>query len=213
MLERMERAGVLDDTVVIVTSDHGENFGENELIGHAFSLDDRLIRVPFIARGPGAAACQLTSLGDLASVVAALAGLEDHPWQSRLSDHDVAVAQLDRLAEATDPRIVDAVANWGLGPDAARRMATSFACATDGTVKLFRAADREWLYDLDADPLEDHALALSPDVETRYSKTLPRLRTALDGAERSERHPAATNEATADEIAGLEDRMRLLGYL
>jgi arylsulfatase A-like enzyme len=213
VLERMEDAGVLGDTVVIVTSDHGENFGENELIGHAFSLDDRLIKVPFIARGPDAAACQLTSLGDLPSVVAPLAGLEDHPWQTRLSDDDIAVAQLDRLAEASDPRIVEAVANWGLGPNAARRMATSFACATDGTVKLFRGPDREWLYDLDADPLEDHSLALSPDVEARYSTTLPRLRAALDRAERSERHPAVLNQATAEEIAGLEDRMRLLGYL
>ena len=92
-------------------------------------------------------------------------------------------------------------------------MATSFACATDGTVKLFRGADREWLYDLGTDPLEDHALALSPDIEQRYSATLPRLRAALDRAERSERQPAVQGIPTTEEIAGLEDRMRLLGYL
>jgi arylsulfatase A-like enzyme len=213
VLERMHRAGVLDDTVVVVTSDHGENFGENELIGHSFSLDDRLIKVPVVLLGPGAGTCQLTSLGDLPPMVAGLAGLEDHPWEQRLSEDGVAVAQLDRLAEASDPRVLWAVDSWGLGPNAARRMATSFSCATDGTVKLFRGAGREWLYDLAADPLEDNALALSADVEEKYSTMLPRLRAALDRAERSERQPAAPNEPTPDEIAGLEDRMRLLGYL
>ena len=42
----------LDDTLVIVCSDHGENFGEGGLVGHAFSLDDRLTRVPFVVGGP-----------------------------------------------------------------------------------------------------------------------------------------------------------------
>ena len=46
------RRGLLDDTLVIVTSDHGENFGEGGLMAHAFSLDERLIRVPFVASDP-----------------------------------------------------------------------------------------------------------------------------------------------------------------
>src|SRR5206468_1313962 len=41
LLARLEEAGLLDDTLVIVCSDHGENFGERDLITHAFSLDDR----------------------------------------------------------------------------------------------------------------------------------------------------------------------------
>src|SRR3712207_7990899 len=49
VLEALDAKGALDDTLVILTSDHGENFGEGELICHAYSLDDRLIHVPFIA--------------------------------------------------------------------------------------------------------------------------------------------------------------------
>src|SRR5207248_3532563 len=52
VLGGLERAGILDETLVIITSDHGENFGEGGLITHAFSLDDRLIRVPPTAAGP-----------------------------------------------------------------------------------------------------------------------------------------------------------------
>jgi len=53
ILESLDARGILDDTLVIVTSDHGENFGEGGLIGHGFSLDERLVHVPFVASGPG----------------------------------------------------------------------------------------------------------------------------------------------------------------
>ena len=43
---------LLDDTVVIITSDHGENMGENGYFWHAFCLLDPLIRVPLLIRYP-----------------------------------------------------------------------------------------------------------------------------------------------------------------
>ena len=53
-LTALDEAGKLDDTLVLVCSDHGENFGEGGLLGHAYSLDERLLHVPFIASGPNA---------------------------------------------------------------------------------------------------------------------------------------------------------------
>lgn len=44
--------GILDDTVVIVTSDHGENIGEHGMIDHVFSMYDTTVRVPLILRYP-----------------------------------------------------------------------------------------------------------------------------------------------------------------
>ena len=55
LLDDLDRRGILDRTLVIVTSDHGENFGEGGLMGHAFSLDQRLLRVPLVIAGPGRA--------------------------------------------------------------------------------------------------------------------------------------------------------------
>src|SRR5690606_10359743 len=52
LLERLDDAGMLEDTVLIVTSDHGENLGESGMLGHNYSLDDRLLRVPFATHGP-----------------------------------------------------------------------------------------------------------------------------------------------------------------
>ena len=37
----LDRAGVLDETVILLTSDHGETFGENGKSGHA--LNHRLV--------------------------------------------------------------------------------------------------------------------------------------------------------------------------
>lgn len=42
----------LDNTMVILTADHGENLGEHNLLGHQFCIYDTLIHVPLIVRWP-----------------------------------------------------------------------------------------------------------------------------------------------------------------
>ena len=46
--------GPLDNTILIITSDHGENLGEHNLIGHEFTLFDTVLHVPLIVRFPSA---------------------------------------------------------------------------------------------------------------------------------------------------------------
>ena len=43
---------VLDDTIIVITSDHGENFGDHDLIEHQFCLYNSLLHVPLIIRYP-----------------------------------------------------------------------------------------------------------------------------------------------------------------
>jgi arylsulfatase A-like enzyme len=45
--------GILKDTLLIVTSDHGEHLGDHDLMDHKMSVYDALIRVPLIVRYPG----------------------------------------------------------------------------------------------------------------------------------------------------------------
>ena len=66
---------------MILLSDHGENFGEDGLIGHGMSLDNRLIQVPFVVAGPGAENIELTSLVDLPREIARACGIANHPWR------------------------------------------------------------------------------------------------------------------------------------
>lgn len=53
ILEALERKGVLDDTVVIISSDHGENQGELNIYGDHHTADHITSRVPLIIRWPG----------------------------------------------------------------------------------------------------------------------------------------------------------------
>ncbi len=53
LLKELDARGILDNTILIITSDHGESFGERHLFGHGHSLSLELIRVPLIIRYPG----------------------------------------------------------------------------------------------------------------------------------------------------------------
>ena len=48
----MKKKGLLDNTILIITSDHGSNFGEHDLYGHSFCLYDSVIRIPLILYYP-----------------------------------------------------------------------------------------------------------------------------------------------------------------
>ncbi len=50
-LAQMQALGLLDDTLVVVTSDHGEAFGEHGILGHGRQLYDELLRIPLVAFG------------------------------------------------------------------------------------------------------------------------------------------------------------------
>ena len=52
VLDRLRAMGVLDDTIVVVTSDHGEEFFEHGLKGHAKTLYDEVLHVPLVISYP-----------------------------------------------------------------------------------------------------------------------------------------------------------------
>jgi len=53
LLARLEEAGVREETLVVVTADHGENLGELNVYGDHQTADDRTCRVPLVVDGPG----------------------------------------------------------------------------------------------------------------------------------------------------------------
>lgn len=54
LMEHLETTGVLDETLVIVTSDHGDEFWEHDSVGHGHNVYDELVHVPLLMRYPGA---------------------------------------------------------------------------------------------------------------------------------------------------------------
>jgi arylsulfatase A-like enzyme len=214
VLSRLERSRVLEDTLVIVTSDHGENLGEGELIAHAFSLDDRLIRVPFVASGPGAEAfAGMRSLAEFPARIARALDVDDHPWSDGGLPAGLPVAQWDAPAPTSDPRVQQAVAEWGLGQDSAERLGADLTCVVDGSLKLMRRGDVEELIDLEADPWELDPIRGADAIAARAGAALEPLRAALEhpAVVASVRHDAQT--ASPDDVEEIEERMRLLGYM
>ena len=53
LLDYLEQQDILDETIVIITADHGEAFGEHGRFGHHPYLYDELLRVPLIVYAPG----------------------------------------------------------------------------------------------------------------------------------------------------------------
>jgi arylsulfatase A-like enzyme len=53
VMHELERQGLVENTLVILLSDHGEEFLDHGNFTHGHTLYDELVRVPFIISGPG----------------------------------------------------------------------------------------------------------------------------------------------------------------
>jgi arylsulfatase A-like enzyme len=84
VLDVLDERGLTDDTLVIITSDHGEFLGEHQMIFKGPFGYDSLLRVPLLVRGPGVEAGRVVTgpVGtiDLAPTMLEAAGLPAPSW-------------------------------------------------------------------------------------------------------------------------------------
>jgi arylsulfatase A-like enzyme len=80
LLRTLKRSNILDNTFVVITADHGQQFGDHGYFGHTgFNLYGELLHVPLIIIGPGLPSQvinQQVSLLDLAPTILDLVGIE-----------------------------------------------------------------------------------------------------------------------------------------
>jgi arylsulfatase A-like enzyme len=79
LFDELQRRGVLDETLIVVTSDHGEGLGEHGLFDHGESLYRTEIRVPLVIVPPSgldrpAGVGETVSLRDLPATIVDLVG-------------------------------------------------------------------------------------------------------------------------------------------
>jgi uncharacterized protein len=82
MLDGLQRRGLLRKTIVVVTGDHGEEFGENGRFGHGGGYGDFQVRTPLIFHYPGVKPgrmSKMTSHVDLLPTTLKLLGIRNPP--------------------------------------------------------------------------------------------------------------------------------------
>ena len=82
LMQRLRRLGVLDDTLVVVTADHGESLFDDGFLGHGHMLNEQQTRIPFIMSQAGAAIPPVIGLADMRGVILAAAGANVRPARS-----------------------------------------------------------------------------------------------------------------------------------
>ena len=164
----LRERGRLDDTIVAIVSDHGEEFGDHGSFGHGTHLHGEVTNVPLVLRYPPRLAAgereRLATLSDVPLTLLRLAGLPV-PDQFRLRGVDLGAPERERLAVVESTR-------WGPQRfallDATHKLLTTgsyspvFAVEEDGQRVLRRLGSyalEPALYDVASDPAERENLA------------------------------------------------------
>ena len=168
LLDELERRRVLDDTIVVVTSDHGESFGEHQLFGHGRSLYRPEIHVPLIVAGPASFVPEGRKVREpvsLRSLPSTILGLVDPSPSRAFPGRSLAALWSAGTGPGTDTILSEVSIPDGerfvRSPIPAYQGAMS-ALVHAGRVYIRNASGREEVYDLDADPAEAYNLAALP---------------------------------------------------
>lgn len=113
LLDSLEARGVLDNTLVVITSDHGEQFGEHGLFVHGNSIYRPLTLVPLIVAFPGRVPAGRTvttpvNLRNLARTILRLTGL---PENSTFPGRGLDAYWADTVASPV-PVLAETISNW-----------------------------------------------------------------------------------------------------
>jgi arylsulfatase A-like enzyme len=233
LLDHLEQRGVLKNTLVVFTSDHGEEFGEHHWSGHGSQVFEETVRVPLILWGPevesGVVEHPVAALAAV-SRVATVLGLEDlarrlggwhpplplRPQDAKEAPEAIYVATEKGIDLTSEPRRVSLIDHPGrLEPRPLRALVVGHQKAVLRLRELPRPANAEALesalerlelYDLAADPGEQspRVLRLREAPPALVKRLLDHLAEELRGAE-----PLATEQMAKSTF----DVLRQLGYL
>jgi arylsulfatase A-like enzyme len=219
LVAALKRQGLYENTLLVVTADHGDNFGEHGLLGHDHCLYDTLLRVPLVLSYPalldgGTVVDAQVQLHDLVPTCLELAGvpLDRAPgvWPysllpARIAEHPRPWTFAERYCPPRERLERLAQAHRGFDPTPFLRDQQAVRTAE---FKYIRASDGSHeLYDLAQDPDELHNLAeRQPDLAARYAALIDERLGDLESAA-----GAPTHEIESD--PSMLERLRGLGYI
>ncbi|MEQ1895140.1 MAG: sulfatase-like hydrolase/transferase, partial [Planctomycetota bacterium] len=218
LVDKLKALGAWENTLFVLTSDHGEEFFEHGVLGHGFSLFQEVVGVPLIFHGPavppGTVLDEPVQVLDLAATVLSLAG-ED---VARFGDGKSFHARIEAGgAVPAAPLYLESE----FGQDDSNQRAFVFNGVRSGRWKLvlteqnqfFPPSDprfgREALYDLETDPSERRNLFRDEEHEALVARLLDELRRHAQFLQEQGFRDVAPAALTPEVEAGL----KALGYI
>jgi arylsulfatase A-like enzyme len=170
LLDEFEKRDLLENTLIIITSDHGEQFGEHNLFGHGNSLYLPLLHVPLLVSFPnrvpaGMSVPEPVTLRDIPATIVDLLRLKDvapFPGNSLAQYWDSTKGSGNGLAH---PPFSEE-----------RRMKSMIS---DRYHYIVNKQGREELYDIEKDPFEELNLADSEEGRRACEQFRASLETIL----------------------------------
>ncbi|MBM4085294.1 MAG: hypothetical protein FJ272_10935, partial [Planctomycetes bacterium] len=170
LIDLVKRAGKLDETIIVLTSDHGELLGAHGLYCKNYSAFEEIYNIPLVLCGPGIARGAVSDarvgLHDLCQTLLELAGLPTF-----------AVPDSRSFASALrDPRGQSSRFTTGYAEYDGSRYRLIQRVLWHGPWKLVHNGfDYDELYSLDADPYEMQNLAADPSHQGRLRELMARM--------------------------------------
>ena len=204
VLAALERTGLGRDTLVVYTSDHGDNLGTRTFWGKSNGAEES-VAVPLFVEGPdvprGRRVATIINLVDVYPTIVQTVGLEPTAEERDLPGRSL-------LELACGPEI----ARDGFSEYHAVGSTTGIFMLRFGRYKYVHyEGHRPQLFDLAADPFESRDLALVPDHEALLAEGLRRLRAICDPAEVTAR-AFADQEAAIARLGGREKLLAMGSY-
>jgi arylsulfatase A-like enzyme len=190
---RMAEKGMLEDSMIIITADHGESFGERGRYSHTDMLYEELIRIPLLVYVPGRKPQRLQGLTSVVDIVPTiLDGLGCLDQETAAKLEGTPIGGPAHLARQTIICEAETKPEW-------------YGCVRDAEWKLIlnRIKGTRELYHLKTDPDE---------LQDLSSQNPDKMRALEQSADEHIRH-AGSAEVSMRAESMVEDRLRDLGYL
>ena len=221
IIAELKSRNAWDNTLLVVTADHGENIGDHDMVDHVFSLHETLTQIPLIIRYPlrfGANTVdeRRVQLTDLFPTILDCAGIDPGKYASQgrnlldetLSSEDgVVICEYDYPLQA-----INAFAPQDRDNPALEPYRRDLKSVTMNGCKLIWASDgKHELYDLERDPNETKNLIDSEAFHEIRLSLARRLERAVAQSIQMRAAGSATPTETLDEDT--REALKALGYL
>jgi arylsulfatase A-like enzyme len=161
LIAYLKQNGQFDQTLIVITSDHGEAFGARNILGHDSSVYQDQVAIPLIVKYPGQTEAKtVTNVASHVDLMPTVLDVAGAPLPAGLEGVD-----LQRLDEARE-RIVVAEMHGSALFQTPRFSQIKWALFKGSRKMIYSDRGMRELYDLSVDPDESHNLYNHDSAET-----------------------------------------------